>query len=627
MTRLLLVAVVVVSAVSSAAEVCEQARIRDTGALATAIAQDKVLATTFQKTAVTCAERGEACDQARIECGGLLTSIIQKQVGFDEGGWLRDMLLPYAGQQYPMTRTFQAAQLAPDASCNVDVATLNAAAQRRTAQATRRENLLQEYQLYVKWAQAAQQKCRERAAADDAKAAAAKAESERLAAAAAAAAAAEASRQKAAEEAAKQKAEAEKRAREAADAQARKQEEQAKKQQQLAEEQARAQKEAQEQARRDAKEAAEKQAKKQEEAEERARDEKEQAKREAKEAQEKAERKREEELEQAKEEREREKREAEKKLKESEEARKREKEEAEDKARREKEAAEEKAARAEEERKVRERDTRIAQLRQQKEQLVADAEAVLKHAQAVEAEKKKAALDAVNMSPAVSQAAVAEAAEAEKARLAAEKNLIEAKQKAEKIVIDDSFERSRGSIAIYGGGGAASWWPTASNSGTGFAAGAMANAHLGFWGTAPSEGMASGFELRLSGRYFSTVGAAQNTSVFEALATGRYYFGRFAVGAAGELRLFDPALSVQNFGVGASAAVAFVDTKEMRVLLSANYLPVGTVVDPTRFTGDFEISYSYFSLHLNGGTFTQNLVGGARLSWQFGAFVGARLFW
>ena len=147
----------VVTAVT-AADPCEAPRVRDTAPLVAAMAQDKVLGLSFLKAAGVCAERGEACDAVRLECATMLTSSIQKQVGFDEGQWLRDMLLPYNGASYPMTRTFGAAAIASDASCNVDVATLNASAQRRTAQAARRDTIFQEYNLYARWTQTQLQK-------------------------------------------------------------------------------------------------------------------------------------------------------------------------------------------------------------------------------------------------------------------------------------------------------------------------------------------------------------------------------------------------------------------------------------------------------------------------------------
>ncbi|MEW6435177.1 MAG: hypothetical protein AB1730_27060, partial [Myxococcota bacterium] len=209
MTRVFFVVCLTASSAALAAEVCEAPRNRDTAPLATAAAQDKVVATAFEKAAAACAERGPACDQARLECGTLVTSIVQKQAGFDEGVWLRDLLLPYQGQSYVPTRSFGAFQLATDASCNVDVATLNAAALRRTRQAARRDALLQEYQLYVRWSQDQLSRCKARVAAEEQRAAEAKAESERVAAAAAAASAAAAA---AAAAKAAQEAEARKRA-------------------------------------------------------------------------------------------------------------------------------------------------------------------------------------------------------------------------------------------------------------------------------------------------------------------------------------------------------------------------------------------------------------------------------
>ncbi len=566
---------IVVAAVT-AADPCEAPRVRDTAPLVAAMAQDKVLGLTFTKAAGLCAERGEACDQARLECATMLTSTIQKQVGFDEGQWLRDMLLPYNGANYPMTRTFGAATIASDASCNIDVAALTAAGQRRMVQATRRDTIFQEYNLYSRWTQTQLQKCKERVANDEVKSAQTKAESERLAAASAAVGAAEAIKLKQAADAAAAKAEADKRALAAADAEAKKQKEQ--------------------------RDFADREIKRREEAEQRTRDERTEEKRAAEAKALKAEEERKKERADAEQQRLKEKAETEAKLE-------KQKEEA---------ALAQKAA--EEKKLVTERDAKVAQQRTQKTQLVKDAEANFKRAKDEEILKKQAAVDAVSMSPAIAQAAVTEAAQAEKARIDAEKRLFEAKQKADAIVIDDSFERSAGSVWITGGG---------SGLDTGFGLGVMGGAHFGFWGTAPPEGMASGFEIRLWGRYLATVSGTP-ASTFDSLLTARYFFGAIGVGLAGELRVIDPAQSTATApaalrgGAGPALAVAFLDRHETRVLLGVNYLPLGNTIDGVRLVGDFEVSYKFFTLHVNGGSATKAAGG---IAWQIGAYAGVRAAW
>jgi hypothetical protein len=505
MVRAVLVVSLVLSAAASAAEPCEPPRNRDTAPLATAAAQDKVVANAFEKAASTCAERGPACDQARLECGSLVTSIIQKQVGFDDGVWLRDMLLPYQGQSYAMTRSFGAVQVAADASCNVDVATLNAAALRRTKQASRRDGLLAEYQSYVKWTLDVLQKCKARVAADEQRSAEAKAESERLAASAAAASAATA-----AAVAAKRFQDEENRRK--AEEQARLQEEARKRQE--------AQLTAQEEARR-----------KQEETAARMKAEQERAK----------------------------------------------------------EDALAKASAAEEARIVAQRETEKENARKQKEALLAQAEE--------------------------EEAAAARAAEQKTEAL---------KKKAAGIEVKDDDERARGNISVMGVAGVLSGWAGTGTT-TSFAIGAGLAAHLGFWGTAPAHGMASGFELRLSGRFVQTV-SGTSANALEGLITGRYFFGHIGVGAAGALRFFDTFKS-QSFDAGLSLAAAFMDTPRSRVLLGLNWLPVGTSMDYTRFAADFEVSYQYFTFHAHGGILTTPIAGKDTLGWEIGASLGARLGW
>lgn len=535
------VAAFVITGLVSAANDCDAPRIRETTTLAAAIAQDKVMGQTFLKAAGACAAPGEACTAARLECAAILTSTAQKQVGFDEGVWLRDMLLPYQGAYYPMTRTFGAAQLANDGSCNVEVAVLTAAAERRSQQAIRRDGLLQEYALYAKWAQGQQQQCKDKLALVAVQSETARLEAERAAAATAAASAAVAA-------AAAAKALEEKKAREAAEAAA-------------------AEAKRREDAERQAKEEAERQ----------------------------------------------------------EEQRRKELADAEKRQQEEKEAAEKKQKEDEENKAVAERNSRTQQLRDEKKKLVADAELQLERARTEEALKRQAAVDAVSSSPAIASAAVAEAADAEKARIAAEKNLVAAKEKAAAIEIDDSYERGVASVFLNGGFSAV-------DGGTGMGAGVLAGGHFGLWGTAPSEGMASGVEFRFWARYLAhitspTMTEDHHTSV-DLLLSGRYYFGHLALGLAGEMRFLQPAFGTLRFGVGPTLAAAFIDNKDTRVVLGVNYLPLGNTLDPLRILGDFEVGYKLLSIHVLGGSMTRTLADGtSQIGWQLGGYVGLRYSW
>lgn len=558
-----------------AADPCEQPRLRDTNPLVAAIASDKVMAQTFVKAAGACVEPGEACNAARLECGTLLTSTIQKQVAFDEGQWLRDMLLPYLGVSYPMTRTFGAAALATDGSCNVEVAVLQSAGQKRSAQAIRRDNLLQEYQLYARWAQTQLQKCKERQAAADASNATARAEAERLAA-----------QNSAVAQAAALKAEQERKAREAAEAEVKRQQAEkdaailaAKKKEEddkLAKENAA---KAEEQRRKDAMAMEEQRRKDAMSAEDRRRED----------------------------------------MKAAEAARAKEREDMLKRQEQEKEAAARAAKEAEQKKFVSDRDQRVAAQKELKERTIREAEENFKRAKDEEALKKQAAVDAVSSSPAIAAAAVAEAAAAEKVRVDAEKKLYDARQRADAIVIDTSFERGSGSILAAGGGSALD---------TGFGLGVMIAAQFGFWGQAPPEGLASGLELRLWGRYMGVVSGTPSRAL-DTLVTARYYFGMVGLGLAGEFRVLDPNFAAIRGGAGPSVALAFVDNHETRVNLGVNWMPVGNVIDAARLFADFEVGWRWLSFHLNGGlTSRVDAMSGANvIGWQAGAYAGARLPW
>jgi hypothetical protein len=553
------VLVVAGHAFAAASPVCEGPRLRDTSLLAAAAAQDKVVATAFEKAASTCTERGEACDQARVACGGLLTSILQRQAGFDEGVWLRDLLMPYLGQQYAPSRAFGTFTLARDASCNVDVAALIAASQRRREQAARREGLFQEYALFARWTDTALQRCRDRQAGAQQQSATAKAESEQLAAAAAAASAAELAR-KQAELDAKQRADEETRrlraAQEAAAAQALEQQ----RVRELEHQRERAERLEFEQRNR------------------------------AVQLEEQARAKGDRALEQK--------------------------------------SADEKARLEQAQRFVSEREAKTHQARAAKRQLVEEAEANYKLALTEESVRRQAAMDAVSQSPAIAQAAVQQAAEAERNRSAAEHALAEARLKADRIEIDDGYERSRGHVGLLGGGGALGYTnSTDPGALTGGGLGAMVTAHVAFWGQAQASGLENGFEVALSARFFQTLGGGAVPREIEGHATARYFFGPLGLGLAGEGRSFDASYGIRSFGLGPALGIAAVDTPHYRVLINASWLPVGTAIDLTRITGEFEISIEWFTMRILGGSFNQALASGAKIGWQAAGFAGVRFTW
>lgn len=528
MSPVLLVAVVAFAA--QAAEVCAVPRLHETSALATAAAQDKVLGQAFQRAAQACGARAEGCERARLECTGLLAAVIQKQMGLDEGMWLRDMLLPYRGQQYPMTRAFGAFAVATEASCNVEVSSLSAAGQRRLAQASRREAMMAEYALYWRWAEASLKECQGRAGASGASL-----DGGALAAAAIVVSPEELRRR--AEESARDDA---RRAQEAAALQAK--------------EEFRRRDEAAAQARKDRLEF-----------EARARDER--------------------------------------------------------------EANFERGRRAEEERALAQRGQSVTMARAERARLLAEAELAYQQAVAHEEAKRQAAVEAVSVNPAVAQGAVAEAAQASRAREEAERGLAVAKLKAEQVEIDDSFERSRGHVGLLGGGGAMGWRDASDAGFLGPSIGALVTAHVGFWAPAPLSGLAAGFELALGVRVLKPFAEGATPVELEGHLTGRYFFGALGVGAAGEFRLADAAFGVRPFGVGPAAAVAVVDTPHVRVLLGVNWLPVGTAIDLARVTGDLEVSWEWFTFRLTAGSSTQRLAASTPVSWQAAAFAGARLGW
>jgi len=141
-----------------------------------------------------------------------LTATLQQQLSFDEGAYLRDMLIAYAGQQYRMSVPIASAPPPNDVSCNADAVALKAAAQRRKRQAERRKTMTAEYPKWTTWVNGQYKTCTDRMAVDKVRT------DKQAAEAAALLAAAEAARQieqskldakSAAEKVAREKAEAE----------------------------------------------------------------------------------------------------------------------------------------------------------------------------------------------------------------------------------------------------------------------------------------------------------------------------------------------------------------------------------------------------------------------------------
>lgn len=519
--------------VSAATDPCDPPRIRDTGALTMAMTQDRQVAQAFQKAAAACAKDTEPCDQARLECTTLLAATLKGQVGFDEGAWLRDMLLPYLGQSYTLTTQFTATAQANDISCAGDPTLLTSAATRRLAQAGKRQAIFDEYPKYAAWANAAYAKCRDQAVVDQQKALVTRSEAEKLAAAAAAAKLAEELRQKGVDDA-RRKTEAE--AKLKADAQVK-----------LADE-ARARAKAQA--------------------------------------------------------------------------------EATDLAEKAKKDAAKQVERAQEDRLVAEREGKLHQARTQKSQIVADAKAELDRATDESNAKHKLAMTALDdRNPASAQLA-SDAANAEKARAAAAQRLVDAKVKAERIEVDESSERSRGSLGVQGVVGYGS---LASTDGTaaGVLLGVQAGVHFGFWGTAPSDGLASGLEVRLNARYLTQAGGTGVQRGFDGRAAVRWFFGRVGVGLAAEYRLFDSTLGTvahtfSGLGLGPSVGLAIVDTPTLRATFNLAWLPI-VANDLFRFIGDLEVAWRFLVFGIAGGAQTDPAV--SRLGFFMTGLVGVRLGW
>ncbi len=296
---------------------------------------------------------------------------------------------------------------------------------------------------------------------------------------------------------------------------------------------------------------------------------------------------------------------------------KEEKETAEEKAEKDRkrlEKKEEEAREAQELQLVTAREQRKLALTTQKQKLTAQAE---------EAERR--VTEIAGMTFTAEQAQTAAQLNTEKLQAAERAKTLRAQ--AAEIIIDDTDERSRGALGIMGGGGATTWPGTVSG-----ALGGQALFHLGFWGTAPTEGLASGLEVRVLGRFLSTIGTA-SVQQAEGVASARYFFGRVGVGAAMEVRWSKPTMdsSVVNIGFGPTIGIAFVDTPGTRVMLNASWLPLTQLgfQSPHRTMGDLEISHEFLIFNIAGGLQTQPVspTSGTILAWYFGAFAGVRLRW
>src|SRR5436190_862714 len=96
-----LVGVAAPAAAAAAPEACDASGARDLKPLQTAIASDEAVASAFEATANACPPVPEAgCDEQKLKCDESLTQNLRRMIGFDEGTWVRDMLLPYLGQSY-----------------------------------------------------------------------------------------------------------------------------------------------------------------------------------------------------------------------------------------------------------------------------------------------------------------------------------------------------------------------------------------------------------------------------------------------------------------------------------------------------------------------------------------------
>jgi hypothetical protein len=573
----LILLVLLPSAALAADVVCQKPGGRDVSAISQAIQQDEAMAAAFDATAAACVHGTTECDDQRVKCGNLLTETLREQVRFDEGAYLRDMLVLFSGQHYTMQTPVPTAPPLTDVSCNADADTLKNAAIRRRQQAERRKLLLAEYPRWVAWTQSASQACYAGQNAEQQRQQQEEANAAKLAAAAEAATAAEQARQAAA----KQQAEKEAEARAAALKQQQEQQDAARRAQ---EEQAAATKKAQEDALAQQKEQAEQEAKARESAEEKAQ---------------------------------------------------REKEEAEAKAKKEAAAAEDarivsereakkKAAEQHQEDLIQAERKREGEARFNLEQQHKQAEA--EHEKRLEELKKNMALSEQERDAAIAQANQDYAAAEDKRRADAQKEIEAAG------LYDRSDERNTGAIGAHAAGGYFALTEANTNAqATGPVVGAQVTLHQGFWGTAPAHGMAAGLELRGTATFLQSVGSNGSAQLIHLVPEIRYWFGRLGVGLVFEWQqlaaeVASAANTVQVMGLGGSVSLAGLDDPKSRLLFTAKWTPLlnGHL---ERLTGEVEAGYQWFSLTLSGGSLTDDTSANKRSGWYVGGGIGGRFWW
>jgi hypothetical protein len=215
---------------------------------------------------------------------------------------------------------------------------------------------------------------------------------------------------------------------------------------------------------------------------------------------------------------------------------------------------------------------------------------------------------------------------------ASDRARVDARLKADAIYVDDSDERSQGSVGLGAGAGFLRLSPGNMLGAAGGAAfGVQALAHLGFWSTAPARGLANGFELRLLGRLWGSAALAPVFNV-EGLLTARYYFGFFGVGLAGDLRYLDwttagqPQQSKLIMGVGPSVSFALIDNRRMRLLAGVHWTPFISS-DWLRVTGDVEFSWKLLTISVAAGRASDGPTEAQRGGFFVGAFAGIRYPW
>ncbi len=556
-------------------------------ALQSAISQDESMAQAFDLAAAGCVHSDMTCDEARAKCGGSLTATLQKQLNFDEGAYLRDMLIAYQGQQYRMATPIPSAAPLNDVSCNADAEILKAAGARRRVQAERRKLMLAEYPRWTIWVNQQYQLCADKAAADKIRSDAAAADAAKLLAAAELAKKAEElkiDQGKAAEKAIKDKADA--------DAKAAKDKlaaEQKVKDDALA-----------------AQKAAQAEAKKQQDAAAAAAAEKAEA----------------------------EKRAAADRL------------EAEKRA---KESAEETAARqrkeAEEARLVADREGKKEAAKQKQAELIAkekarEDEVNLRHETArrnAEAAHQKKLEELKHRIELTEADKAAQAAEEDKAYEESEIQRREAAKKEIELAgkADHSDERMTGALAGHATGGYISIGSSSAP-----LIGGRVSISQGFWATAPAQGMASGAELRATGLFLTSPDT--KAMLIQVAAEFRYWFGRFGLGLAGEyqnLKSTYGTVTSNPFTIplGVTLSLAAVDDHDARVFFTVRYLPFVVAGSPTaggasqlqfeRVTGEIEGGYAIFSFAVQGGVVKDNSVSPSQLGFFVGGSLGARLRW